>query len=396
MVQTTSPGASVTVDWRARAFLGWLTLSGWPPLHRRTPAQARHEYRILAAASSSWQPVGSVRDTVVRTAEHDVPVRVYRPRTGRGSAPLVVWFHSGGFVVGDLFTADGTCRRIANAAAATVVSVHYRRAPEHPLPGAQHDALAATRWAVRHAEELGADPARLVMAGDSAGGGLAAHVAQHLRDHGPRPAALQVLFYPGTDFSLDHADRDPALAQLLSWDTIDWFAGLSMPAGVDRRDPHISPYYADDLSGLPPAVVVTAGVDPFRADAIAYCRRLADAGVSVTHWDFPGQIHGFAGMDLIFPAARVALRRAARAIATVTPIDGVDAQDTAVEPIRWSTGAAHRRRQAREMAQRLPQVNGAHMLATLVDYRVRSKAATLADFAHSTGRTGLRNPRRNP
>src|SRR5207247_3721252 len=136
---------------------------------------------------------------------------------------------------------------------------------------------AATRWAVGHAEELGADPARLVVAGDSAGGGLAAHVAQQLRDHGPRPAALQVLFYPGTDFSLDHADRDPTLAQLLSWETIEWFAGHSMPAGVDRRDPRISPQYAEDLSSLPPAVVVTAGVDPFRADAIASWHQREDA-----------------------------------------------------------------------------------------------------------------------
>ena len=258
------------LDWRATVFLAWLRLSGWPPMHRRSPGQARREYRILHATTSSWQAVSSVRDAVVRTAERDVPVRVYRPRQYRGPRPLIVWFHGGGFVVGDLFTADGTCRRLANLASATVVSVHYRRAPGHPLPSAQHDALAATRWALRHARELGADPARLVVAGDSAGGGLAAHVAQQLRDNGPVPAALQVLFYPGTDFSLDHADHDPALAKLLTWETIDWFARHSMPVGIDRRDPAISPQYAEDLSNLPPAIVVTAGVDPFHADAIAW------------------------------------------------------------------------------------------------------------------------------
>jgi acetyl esterase len=376
-------------------FLAWLTLSGWPPLHRRTPAQARHEYRILAAAASSWQPVGSVREALVRTAEHDVPVRVYRPRRDGGPMPLVVWFHGGGFVVGDLFTADGTCRRIANTAGATVVSVHYRRAPEHPVPCAHHDALAATRWALRHAEDLGADPARLVVAGESAGGGLAAHVAQRLRDDGPHPAALQVLCCPGTDFSLDHADRDPALARLLSWETIDWFAGHSMPAGVDRHDPRISPLYAEDLHGLPPAVVVTAGVDPFRADAIAYCRRLGAAGVPVTHWDFPGQIHGFVGMDLLFPAGRVALRRASRAIGMATPTGMTGADHAPPEPISWARGTAQTRRRLREMAHRLPQVNGLEMLATLVDYRLRD-SGTSRGPAPTNGLTGQRSPRRIP
>jgi acetyl esterase len=394
MTETHRPQAASDLDRRAKMFLAWLRLSGWPPMHERSVAQARREYRILHATMNSWQSVNSIRDTIVQTAERGVPVRVYRPRRDRGPHPIVVWFHGGGFVVGDLFSADGTCRRLANLTGATVVSVHYRRAPEHPVPAAHHDALAATRWALRHANELGADPARLVVAGDSAGGGLAAHVAQQLRDSGPIRAALQVLFYPGTDFSLDHADHDPALAKLLTWETIDWFARYSMPAGVDRRDPAISPQYANDLSRLPPAVVVTAGVDPFRADAIAYCRRLTDAGVPVTHWDYPGQIHGFVGMDRLFPAGRDAIRQSARAIAQVTPVEGAPAIAAFGEPIEWSPRNTQVRRQLREMSERLPQVNSAHVLGTVVDYRVRAVAAAVADVTPATGITGYNNPRR--
>jgi acetyl esterase len=216
------------------------------------------------------------------------------------------------------------------------------------------------------------------VAGDSAGGGLAAHVAQRLRDDGPGPAALQVLFYPATDFSLAHTDRDPALAQLLSWDTIDWFATHSMPPAIDRRDPGISPLYAEDLTGLPPALVITAGVDPFRSDAIAYCAALRSTGVAAVHRDFPGQIHGFAGMDLVFPAGREALRQAATAVAEVVPVLDPVVALAAVPPIRQVRGIAHRRRRLRDAAQRFPHVNGTYMLATLLEYRIRSAARALS------------------
>lgn len=382
-IPTNDPVAAATpmrVDPRVRTLLAGLELSGWPGLHERTPRQARQDYRILAAATSTWQPVGSAADAVVSTPERDIPVRVYQPRrrTAARPGPLLMWFHGGGFVVGDLFTADGTCRRLVNATGATVVSVHYRRPPEHPLPAAQRDALAATRWALAHVDELGGDSTRLVLAGDSAGGGLAAHVAQRLRDNGPQRAALQVLFYPATDFSLAHTDQDPALAKLLSWDTIHWFATHSMPAGLDRRDPGISPLYATDLAGLPPAVIITAGVDPFRSDAVAYGAALQEAAVSVSHLDFPGQIHGFAGMDLVFPAGRAALRRAATEIGRATPVAAARPAATEPDPIRWVGGLAHHRRRLRDGAQRLPHVNGTYMLTTLIGHRVSSAARALA------------------
>ena len=272
---------------------------------------------------------------------------------------------------------------VRGAACATVISVHYRRAPEHPLPAAHRDACAAARWALAHAGQLGADPARLVLAGDSAGGGLAAHVAQRLRDEGPAPAALQVLCYPASDFSLARADREAAHARLLDWETIEWFAAHSMPGWSDsqRRDPSISPLYADRLGGLPPALVITAGVDPFRSDGIAYCRALSEAGVSAIHRDFPGQIHGFAGMDLIFPAAGDALRQAADAIARVRPVDARTAVSAVPEPILWDRVVTDRLRRMGDTAQRLPQVNGARVLATLADHHARAALATLVSLS---------------
>src|SRR5438876_2422785 len=275
---------SVGLDPRARSFLRYLHSIGWPTLAERTPQQARKDVRLLSATSSRWFPAASVRDALATGGQVDVRVRVYKPLTrSRTPRPLLIWFHGGGFVVGDLFTADGICRVLAHHSGAVVVSVDYRLAPEWPLPAAHEDAVTAANWAIRHAHELGADPARVVVGGDSAGGSLAAHVALQLRDFGPREAALQVLAYPATDYTLSHADRAPEFAKLLTWESIDWFAGHSL-TGVDRTDPRISPYFAD-LSGLPPACIITAGIDPLRSDALAYADRLEQAGVAVEHRD---------------------------------------------------------------------------------------------------------------
>lgn len=180
-----------------------------------------------------------------------------------------------------------------------------------------------------------------------------------------------MLFNPGLDFTLDHADRDPALAKLLDWDTIGWFAAHSVPPPVDRTDPVISPARGN-LSGLPPAVVLTAGVDPFRADAQHHARALEDAGVPAVVHDFPGQLHGFTDMDLLFPAAKRSLQAAARAIRGATATDvppGLAARD----PITWAPDRGRGRR-LREAAQRMPFVNAPDALWNLLDARLRSTA----------------------
>ncbi|MFC5729359.1 MULTISPECIES: alpha/beta hydrolase [Nocardioides] len=378
----------VGLDPRARAFLRMLEIWGWPPTWTRTPRQARHDLRILHAATGSWRPVRDVRDARIPGPDGTIPVRVYRPgRRGDTDRPLIVYFHGGGFVIGDLFTADGACRRLANAAGATVVSVHYRRAPEHPLPAAQEDAYAAARWVQQHARQLGADPGRLVVAGDSAGGGLAAHVAQRLRDDGRAPAALQVLVNPGLDFSLEHTDRDPALARLLDWDTIDWFAAHAVPPAVDRTDPVISPSRAPDLTGLPPAVVITAGVDPFRQDAKHYVRALESAGVAVEWHDFPGQLHGFTDMDLVFPAARDSLQRIATAVRRATAAE-MPVALVSDERIPWSRPDGGLLRRLWEDAQRLPLVNGPDALRSLLAARLTTAAFRLHPSTGTCGGAG--------
>ena len=377
--------ASVVVDPRVTVFLSMLRASGWPSMSSRTPRQARNELRSLAAATGTWQRVRSVADAVIDGPAGDIPVRVYRPgRPANRDRPLVVYFHGGGFVIGDLFTADGLCRRLANASRATVVSVHYRRAPEFPLPAAQSDAYCAARWALTHAEQLGADPSRLVVAGDSAGGALAAHVAQRLRDEGPIGAALQVLINPATDLTLENTDRAPALARLLDWQTIDWFGEQALPPSLDRTHPTISPHHAADLAGVAPAFVVTAGVDPFRSDGINYALALGRAGVESTLRDFPGQIHGFVDMDLIFPAAKTALRATASAVASLQPVPVPDdlASD---EPIRWVNATRGNARRAWEGSRRLPPVNATQMLLTLLDARARSTLALLAQVHQRPG-----------
>lgn len=292
-------------------------------------------------------------------------------------------------MLGDLFTADGLCRRIADQSGAVVVSVDYRRAPEHPVPAAHHDAVAAAQWAVDHCAELGGDPARIVMGGDSAGGCLAAHTARVLRDGGGQQAALQVLIYPATDLSLGHADWDPALAKVLDHDTLHWFARQSMPdmSQAERRGPEISPMFADDLSGLPPALLITAGVDPVRSDGVAYAQRLRDAGTAVDHRDYPGQIHGFVGMDLLFPAAARALDAVARAISEVRPV-AVAPRPTTPEPISWNSASDEVRSRVSEAFRRLPPVNAAPMLSTLIEHRGR----TAARFLRSAGSRGRDRP----
>jgi acetyl esterase len=368
--------AEVRIDPRARMFLAALDAMGWPRMHERTPAEARRDYRLLANLTSGWQPVARVRDAIAHDADRRVRVRVYTPRRGGAPRPLLVYFHGGGFVVGDLETVDGLCRGLANEAGAVVVSVDYRRAPEHPVPAAQDDALAATRWALRQARRLGADPARVAVGGDSAGGTLAAVVAQQLRADGPSPIGLQVLLYPATDFTFAQTERDPLLARLPTWETIDWFGRHSMP-DADRRDPRVSPAFTENLADLPRALIVTAAVDSFAGDARRYAERLRAAGVDVTVADFDGQLHGFVTMDLVFPAARRARRLVARTVAGMEPVRARPLT-AAPEPIEWSGHRTALGPTAAQLWARNPARLLAQWSATLAQHRLRTAWRRLA------------------
>jgi acetyl esterase len=275
-------------------------------------AQMSHGRSLLTGAPT---PVRSLRDLTVDGATGPLTARHYVPSDEPG-APLLVYLHGGGFVLGDLESHDEACRVLARHAGTQVLAVDYRLAPEHPFPAAVEDAAAAFAWAREHAQELGADPDRVAIGGDSAGGNLAAVVAQQTRGGDDAPAA-QVLIYPLTDVSRRHPSRDLfARDLLLTDDDIVWFEQHYAP-GTDPTDLRRSPLLAPDLSGLAPAVVVTAAFDPLRDEGEAYARALREAGVPVVSWRAPGLVHGFLSFSSVHRPSRDAVLRLAGSVHAV-------------------------------------------------------------------------------
>ncbi|WP_081883862.1 alpha/beta hydrolase [Micromonospora parva] len=282
--------------------------AGTPPLYTQTLAEARAaDLAAIRAGGGPVEPVTEVRDERIPGPAGELPLRVYRP-SGPGPLPTVLYFFGGGWTLGSIDTADGICRRLANAVPCQVITVGYRLAPEHPFPAAVHDCHAATSWIARHADRLGVDPTRLAVGGDSAGGNLAAAVTLLSRTDGP-PLAAQLLIYPNTDQSGDPVgDDDPALFNRHS---VAWYRRHYLSDPGHARDPLASPLLADDLSGLPPALVITAELDPLRAEGQRYAERLRDAGVPTRLAHYPGMIHGFFAMPGTFTDGRRAQEGAA-------------------------------------------------------------------------------------
>ncbi len=284
-------------------------MSSGTPMHLTSPEEARRMFRTLTVDlrdPASVPDVAAVTETTVPGGAGELDARIYRPR--EGALPTVVFLHGGGWVIGDLDTHDLTARTIATLCDAVVVSVDYRLAPEHPHPAAVDDALAAARWAAEHADDegvLGGD-GTLAVAGDSAGGNLAAVAAQVLRDEGV-PLAGQLLIYPGTDMLADLPSRtENAEGYFLDQATMLWFAGHYLGDTPDPAHPRLSPVNGD-LAGVAPAVVVTAQFDPLRDEGMAYAEALRAAGVPVRSKVFAGMIHGFVDMGRHSPAAQTAV-----------------------------------------------------------------------------------------
>jgi acetyl esterase len=214
----------------------------------------------------------------------------------------VVYFHGGGWVQGDLETHHGLCARLALRSGAIVIAVDYRLAPEHKFPAAVEDCFAAYRWLRSHAGELGGDPARVAVAGDSAGGNLSAVVSQSSASAGVPVPACQVLIYPAVDFALEtESHRDLADGHVIPRERILWYTEQYLPAGADRTDPRAAPLRAKDLRGQPPALIITGGFDPLRDEGHAYAERLRAAGVDVTYHEYAGQIHAFVSLTKAIP-----------------------------------------------------------------------------------------------
>lgn len=245
-----------------------------------------------------------------------IPARLYVPR-GSLSRPrsLLVYFHGGGWVIGDLETHDGLCRFLATHADATVLAVDYRLAPEHPFPAAVEDSFAAFQWAVSNVSEIGVDASRIAVGGDSAGGNLAASVSLLARDGGGARPAFQLLIYPVTDAVEGGLSRNLfAEGFMLTRADMDWFEGHYLPPGTDKADPRVSVIRAASLAELPPAHVVTAGFDPLRDEGEAYAKRMREAGVKVALRRHPSLVHSFANMTAFSPTARAAMLEVAGAL----------------------------------------------------------------------------------
>lgn len=298
-----------TLDPRVQLMLALAKLTSPGLFVERGVDEARREMDRSARMASPTGAGLEVDDRVLPGPGGSITIRVYRPRGLASPAPAIVYFHGGGFVIGSLASHDGVCRFLAAESRALVVSVDYRLAPEHPWPAAPDDAFAAYRWVREHAAELGVDAARISVAGDSAGGNLAAVVCRDAKLAGvPLPKA-QALVYPATDLRRTMAShRTFAEGFLLTAREIQWFMDRYVPRGGDDLDhPRASPLSAEDLAGLPPALVVTAGFDPLRDEGRAYADRLEAAGVAVTYRCHRGLIHGFVSFAGAVPAARDAL-----------------------------------------------------------------------------------------
>jgi acetyl esterase len=286
---------------------------GAPTLSSGTPEQARAGMRMMTVDMrdpATIVPVGSVSDSTIPGPAGDLPIRVFRPEAD-GAVPTIVFFHGGGFVIGDLDTHDDQTRLLCRDVGAVVVSVDYRLAPEAKFPAGFEDCLAATRYVGEHIEDFGGDPDRLAVAGDSAGGNFAAAVAIACRDAGGPALAAQLLLYPAVDFNADGpypSRTENAEGYFLTAEDSVWFHGHYTDEDFDASDIRASVIKTTDLSGLPPAVVGTAEFDPLRDEGDAYAARLADAGVKVVQHQFPGMIHGFYGMGAISAGAADAVK----------------------------------------------------------------------------------------
>jgi acetyl esterase len=259
--------------------------------------------QVVALLDGDPSDVARVEDI---TVAGNIPARVHAASTGE-ALPILVWYHGGGFVIGDLETADRTCRKLASGTGALVVSVDYRLAPEDPFPAGPNDCFSALQWVVDHATQLGGDASRVAVGGDSAGGNLAAVAALQARDEG-LPLRYQLLVYPVTDCTMSSSSyEENAEGYFLTRDSMDWFIGHYLSGGAEAKDPRVSPLYADDVRGVAPALVITAEFDPLRDEGEAYAERLRDAGVDVESRRFNGQIHGFFGLSSITPAASEAM-----------------------------------------------------------------------------------------
>ena len=301
------------LDLRMQALLRLAEVLRLPKMHELEPAQGRRAQLENARLVDPSPPeVSHIENRFLLGPDGPIPLRVYRPR--RETLPILVFLHGGGFVIGGLDTHDGFCRALAMSADCIVVSVDYRLAPEHRFPAAVEDSRAAFRWAREHAAELGGDPERVAIGGDSAGGNLSAVVCHLERDAGEPMPCFQLLIYPAADMTMSMPSiRALGEGFFLEKVGMDWFLDHYLVSDDQRTDPRASPLFLESCEGLPPAHVVTAGFDPLRDEGEAYAQKLRDDGVTVTEQREADLVHGFVNMAIV-PRAAEARERVASAL----------------------------------------------------------------------------------
>lgn len=304
------------IDPQVEAFVQQFNEQGVPPFYQMTVPEARDTAKLFIDLQGDAEEVAEVRTEPVEVDGGTISVRIYRPHLAGRRLPLIVYFHGGGWVIGDCDVVDRPCRSLSNAAGAVVASVEYRRAPESPFPVPVEDCYAATVWLALHAERFGADPRTLTVMGDSAGGNLAAAVALMARDRGSPAIARQVLLYPvtspaeGTPFASYAENAD---GYLLTAADMRWFWTHYLRSAADGRHPYASPLAAEELAELPRAYIAVCEFDPLRDEGLAYAERLREAGVAVTLRKLTGSVHGIfwmigvldLGRDLLADVAAV-------------------------------------------------------------------------------------------
>jgi acetyl esterase len=305
-----SIGRKSTVDWEVQRLFIQLSPVRLFTMRHASVESLRRKWQLCVKAFASREPVGTVEERSFNEQDNTISLRIYTPArlVDEKARPALLWIHGGGFVFGDLYTAGATCRKLANTCGCVVIAVRYRLAPEFSLHTGLQDCVAAFRWLIAHAGELGLNAKKIAIGGDSAGGAFAALAAQRCREPGsPRPAA-QVLVYPATDlgstYPIDNQTPMPnrMLAELFGW------LQTQIPS-QDLNDPALSPNHAEDFAKLPPAIILTAGFDPLREEAFAYARKLAANNVPVQVFHFPGQFHGFLSFDAVLHGAQLAFNQ---------------------------------------------------------------------------------------
>ncbi len=306
------------LDPLVKAFLDQMKAVPGPKMSEAGPEVARATFgALMQMVGPKDIPVGKTENRVVPGAGGGVPIRVYSPvAAGSDPMPALVYYHGGGFVIGNIESHDGLCRMMANEGGFRVIAVDYRLAPEHKYPAAFDDAFAALGWVVANAAQIGVDANRIAVGGDSAGGALAAEVAQAAKAKGGHSVAAQMLLFPVTQIGEETSSlREFAVGYFLEKETLDWFYDCYLPPGAEKNDPKISPLRVKDASGLPPAYIMLGGFDPLHDEGMQYADKLRAAGVKVTVADHSDMVHCFIYLQAVLPQAHEALASAAKAVA---------------------------------------------------------------------------------